>query len=960
MRHVSLIMNREDDGIDPFSSDGLWKISNFTLQSLQPLEPLSWNQDLPDITSDFFKTPLGLFNDNEPKFPNLNPFEIDLSDVDQRPESTVDASSDGQSILDPDRQEDDVSENIWAPENLDYNPCNQRILKSWESYQDRLHREPTSAYFSESGAKGFDGSLAHQAAQDGSGDTQRIVRNEVLFQSLFKLGLGWSSILFRYNKEDRKFEQVLGNMRISGVSALAVQSLTDELLVSGSNMQNIRDFLGKKPSKCRDLSALSTLSSATAVIMYTIEKELTKYSKHITSLIQIKSLFQRSGELVSALANIVEAAEKAISEAHLISIVLERAAHYSHAFGQLEDLFREVVVRLIEPFLSYVETWIGFRPETSTLIELADKGQSFISLEYHDESGKAASKAPRIDFKYCPDQMPSFIPTDQAQLIFESGRSLRLLKRFHPQHPVACSNRPTVHSAKLQCVSAWNDIERIQNKADEYEKRLRAEILRYNSGEGSEETTIQPTIHTSPCDNHNDMIANTFDLFDIDNKQNLTGLLANPSSLERDRIGQILEETGTANLGLHQDGTNRFGPDLISSLYLSLAPLLSSQALLIDYSCLHLLFKQHKVRYHLTLQWRFQLLGDGFFTSRLSHALFDPEMESGERKSGVVRGGVHTGLRLGSRDTWPPASSELRLVLIGLLNDCRNADDRSESSGNAEFRRDTELPGGLNFSIRELTDEEVAKCKDPNAIEALDFLRLQYKPSDVSDAIITQQSLNKYDRLFKHLLRLLRMVSVVKGLIRDSTARDSLSGDTRNVFQRFRVECQHFVLALSDYCFHIGVGSTWQRFQDTLSKIETCLDLGDVDGTIEAAQSVHRLRDYHEDILDQMLFALFLSKRHTEAARLLEGIFTTILNFAPLSRLDGMRGVRHESEITVRRLFALFRKQTSAFVGYLRNLDGIKASSKSLGRSGTTFSSRGDPTSVFDHLLARLDAKMYY
>ncbi|KAK1146445.1 hypothetical protein N8T08_002871 [Aspergillus melleus] len=799
-------MDREDDGIDPFSSDGLWKISNFTLQSLQPLEPLSWNQDLPDITSDFFKTPLGLFNDNEPEFPSLNPFEIDLSDVDQRPESTVDASSDGQSILDPDRQEEDVSENIWAPENLDYNPSNQRLLKSWESYQDRLHREPTSAYFSESGAKGFDGSLAHQAAQNGSGYKQRIVRNDILFQSMFKLGLGWSSILFRYNKEDRKFEQVLGCMRITGVSVSAVQSLADELLVSGSNMQKIRDFLGKKPSKPRGFSALSTLSSAIAVVMYTIEKELTKYSKHITSLIQIKSLFQRSGELVSALANMVEAAEKAISEAHLISIVLERAAHYSHAFGQLEDLFREVVVRLIEPFLSYVETWIGFRPETSTLMELADKGQSFISLEYHDESGKSATRAPRIDFKYRPDQMPSFIPTDQAQLIFESGRSLRLLKRSHPQHPVAIGNRSTVHSAKLQCVSAWNDIERIQNKADEYEKKLRAEILRYNSGEGPEETTIQPTIHTSPCDNHNEVIANTFDLFDIDNEQN----------------------------------------------------------------------------------------------------------------------------------------------------------DRSEISGNAGFRRDTELPGGLNFSIRELTDEEVAKCKDPNAIEALDFLRLQYKPSDVLDAIITQQSLNKYDHLFKHLLRLLRMVSVVKGLIRDSTARDSLSGDTRNVFQRFRVECQHFVLALSDYCFHIGVGSTWQRFQDTLSKIESCLDRGDVDGTIEAAQSVHRLRDYHEDILDQMLFALFLSKRHTEAARLLEGIFTTILNFAPLSRLDGIRGVRHESEITVRRLFALFRKQTSAFVGYLRSLDGNKASSKSLGRSGTTFASRGDPTSVFDHLLARLDVKMYY
>jgi hypothetical protein len=93
------------------------------------------------------------------------------------------------------------------------------------------------------------------------------------------------------------------------------------------------------------------------------------------------------------------------------------------------------------------------------------------------------------------------------------------------------------------------------------------------------------------------------------------------------------------------------------------------------------------------------------------------------------------------------------------------------------------------------------------------------------------------------------------------------------------VDAQHFVLAVSDYCFHIGIGSIWQRFQETLAKIESCLDRGDIDGTIEAAHSVPRLRDYHEDMLDQMLFAFFLSKRHAQAAKLLESIFGTILAF---------------------------------------------------------------------------------
>jgi hypothetical protein len=334
-------------------------------------------------------------------------------------------------------------------------------------------------------------------------------------------------------------------------------------------------------------------------------------------------------------------------------------------------------------------------------------------------------------------------------------------------------------------------------------------------------------------------------------------------------------------------------------------------------------------------------------------------MESGERKKGVVRSGVHTGLRLGSRDAWPPASSELRLVLIGLLGDCYFSEDDPDKE-KPTTPQDNELPGGLSFAIRELTDEEIERCRDPNAIEALDFLRLQYKPPEALEALITTKSLKRYDRLFKHLLRLLRMVSVVKGLIRDSTNRGSISGDIRNVFQKFRIDAQHFVLAISDYCFHVGIGSIWDQFQNTLTRIERCLDRGDIDGTIEAAHSVPRLRDFHEEILDQMLFAFFLSKRHAQAAKLLDSIFGTILAFSPLSKADGLSGLRRENEGTVLHLYSTFRKQTSAFVGYLRSLDTGKASSKSMGKSESLLGSRTDTTSVFEHLRARLDVRDYY
>ncbi|KAL4752415.1 hypothetical protein BDW72DRAFT_211832 [Aspergillus terricola var. indicus] len=951
-------MDHQDYGADPFFSDGLWRISKFTLDSLQPLESLPWDEKLPDISEGVFKTPFDLFEKEDTELHKLDIFGADLFEPSVFTESTTDTSSDGRQETSASAQEiGDELDNLWKIETIDSLQLNN-VPRSWERYHDRHFIEPVSAYFSESGAKGFDAAIELQNEPEDTGYSKCTVRNDVFFQSLFRVGLGWSSMLFRFNKQQQKFERAVKDIRIAGVSALALSGIIDDILRCGNNMQRVRTFIGRVPTAAAEPSALSAFSTAASVIVYTLEKQLLNSFKHISSVLQIRALFQRCAELIGVLVNMMDAVERAGSEARIISSVFKLAAHYAHIYGQMENLFREIVFKVAQPWLTYVESWIGFRPETSASIELLTSGRSFVSLEKSGGKGKLSSQE-RHEYAYHPEQMPSFVPSDQAYLIYESGRSLRLLKRYHPHHPLA-GEQARIDSPKLACAGTWAELERIQMKAHDYEARLRAEALKYNHNGPSEHVTNIEKSDTTESKE----LPDAFNLFDIDDVRHMTGLLTNDASLEKAKLGQLLDE---AEHTVEESGKleTNFAPEVTSSLYLSLAPLLSSQALLIDFSCLHLLFKEHNLRDHLLLQWRFQLLGDGYFMSRLSQSLFDPEMESGERKIGVVRSGVHTGLRLGSRDTWPPASSELRLVLMGILNECYSG-EYADGSGNPEFEKEQELPGGLSFSIRELTEAEIAKCKNPNAIEALDFLCLQYKPSNVLEVIITQRSLRKYDQIFKQLLRLLRMVSVVKGLIRDSTARNSLSGDTHNILQKFRIDSQHFVLALSDYFFHLAIGSTWQRFRDTLSQIETCLDRGDIDATIEAAHSIPKLRAYHEDTLDQMLFALFLSKRQVEIARLLEAIFDTILRFAPLSRMDGTHGVRHESEAMVKRLYAVFRKQMSAFVRYLRGLDGargaVASSSKAMGtgRAGMAFATRSGSANVFDHLLVRLDMKRYY
>ncbi|CEO58992.1 hypothetical protein PMG11_03683 [Penicillium brasilianum] len=951
-------MDSADHEPDPFSSESLWRLSRFSIEALQPLEDLPWNADLPTIPKTCFKPPFeGV--DTPDSIWKLNFFPNDIERPESSANSVIEPSIDVQSDAPSDTLHDLADDiDIWKLDSCREDSDYIAPSKTWERYQNRRHREPVSAYFSESGAKGFDAALSHQAHAKGKPIAGRLVRDGVFIRSLLRLGLGWSSSFFRYNEQTKTFERCMNDVRVSGVSLAMLDSVISSVLQCGTNMQHIRAFVKNAPTKPKDLFSLFTLRGTVAIIIYNLEQQILLYSQNIVSVLRVMTLFQRCGDLISALADVVNMAEKAKSDAQVISAVIERATVFTHMFGWMENLLQEIVFRVTSPWFEFVERWIGLRSDEGALSELVASGRMFVQLEHHHDPTKFKTGSERTEYIYVDAHMPSFIPKDQARTIFESGRSLRLLKRSDPHHPIARHDvLPGAKNLRLYCATTWSDIERIQRQANEHEASLRHEILKYHRGHNSKQPAEldTPASRQPSCGNLN----GTYELFDLDDEKIISGSVVDQRALVNDKINQLLEKTREPASD-YVDDASRFGPELSSALYLSLAPVISSQAQLIDFSYLHHLFKEHNVRHHLDLQWRFQLLGDGSFASRLTHSLFDPEMESGERKNGVVRSGVHTGLRLGNRDAWPPASSELRLVLNGLLGDCYFSEEEPEKSEQTRGQQDNQLPGGLSFAIRELTDEEIERCRDPNAIEALDFLRLQYKPPEALEALITAKSLKRYDRLFKHLLRLLRMVSVVKGLVRDSTNRGSMSGDTRNVFQKFRIDAQHFVLAISDYCFHVGIGSIWDQFQETLARIERCLDRGDIDGTIEAAHSVPRLRDFHEDILDQMLFAFFLSKRHAQAAKLLDSIFGTILSFSTLSKADGLSGLRHESEGTVFHLYSSFRKQTSTFVGHLRSLDTGKASSKSMGKSESLLSSRTDTTSIFEHLRVRLDVRDYY
>ncbi|EEH37175.1 hypothetical protein PAAG_07731 [Paracoccidioides lutzii Pb01] len=963
------------DADDPFvlAVEKLWEPSYFQLQDLQPLDSLPWDEDFPDLAQGVFQSSLDSFAKNDSTIYELNLFGIEpLKSVESDTTSSNGASQpDGVDSNDTEEQEThDVAE-IWALDTI-LKPITEGVfLRSWDTFPNHRVRQAGPIYLSEAGPRGYDLALGYQATKSGLEDSGRVAQTDIFIASLFRLGLGWNSIFFHFNEQTRVFEKGISDARISGISLTAMNGLIEEFLQCGTRVRKIRKFILATPTRVDLPTPLSSLACVSSVLLHSFEQHVYESFKAGLSLLKTQMLFRRPSCLLEVLVDIIDSAENAQTDGAVISSVFTRCDQYSHKFTWLSDVLHELMSLVAESWLFLVETWIGLRPDPQTLIELNRNGKGFINTEEMKIQNGGGIEAMLVDYSFRPEAMPIFVPEGYAESIFESGKSLRLLKEFHPNHPLSVkSGTSRSTSLSLQCAFTWKDIDKIQQKANKYEAQLRAEILLYDENRERNNTLHGDIDDDNPIPNKFYSIDGAFSLVDINHK-NGTEIIANHASLSNHPLHTLLAESQCFKTEEIPANKFLFGPPLDASVHLSFAPVISAQTRLINFSCLHLLFKGHKIKKHLQLQWRFQLLGDGVFSSRLSHVLFDPEMHSGERKAGVARGGSSTGLRLGNRDTWPPASSELRLVLMGLLSESYHGDTSPLSHSTRSQAGNKELPGGLSFAIRELTGDELLKCKNPNSIEALDFLRLQYHPPSILKAIITPRSLRRYDNIFKRLLRQMRMLSVTRSLIRDSTDRSNATDMSRTITQKFRMEAHHFVQTVSDYSFHVAVGDTWSKFEKKIDKIEKCIDKGDIDGTIDHAKSLHRLREFHEDVLDQILFALFVSKKHMQARKLLDDIFGTILTFAPISKAAATgTWVEHDGTNAsygriVQQLFSVFRKQVSGFVKFLRALDGAKAmrskgKHQDLAAWGSDDRSCVDTDVVFEHLLLRLDMNCFY
>lgn len=729
-------------------------------------------------------------------------------------------------------------------------------------------------------------------------------------------------MLFSWNDDKACFVPTMPYLKISGFSGESLGGISKACHECGDTTRYLRSYVDKTYTSHACQSRIA-LANAVDMLLFTIQAELGVRAQRSRSPLQLQALVQPVRSILVYFRGLVEKASPFRSDEQILSMLFQEAQSTEYRDGFLHNAVCEVLRMVSKPWTDFVEEWVGLKPEEGIVMTKNGPGKSFVKVENRMWIDDQGFELDEPDYFLDEDNMPSFISEEMAHGIFETGRNLRFIRSNHPEHPLARQDEVTAaNPPKIQWEFDWDAIMRVEDKAKNYEQAL-AEV-------------IQGILHEKGEAKHSRLPLSRVDhelqFFGPDEAKLTEKVVASIHMLNQpmdqqpitnDGLPRILQEQlFDQQARLHHE--SGLPPHWTLLPLLSFGPTVAAQARLVNRECTRLLFTTHHFRDHLHLQRQYQLLGNGLFCSRLSHALFDPELDTAERQSGVALSGGVMGLRLSGRENWPPASSELRLALMGVLADSYEPRPGAPQQASTSQALKGDLLGDISFAVRDLSPEEIEKCVDPDSLGALDFLRISYKPPSALLPIMTPVILIKYDKIFRLLLRILRMLYVVNQLFRDVSTRTSRGVSVDNISLRFRIEAHHFVTQLTAYFFETGIVMPWRRFDDWLDRVQDQLTSNSLPAPgVGKGYSPDRLRDYHEQVLDEIMLTLLLRKRQQPVLKLVEDIFMSILEFAKQLRRQAA-GTAQPTEAgetgETKKLYVSFRKKVDVFITVCRGL----------------------------------------
>ena len=836
--------------------------------------------------------------------------------------------------------------------------------KAWDMFANGGSHHDQPLFITEAGAAAFDAALAAKDDPFKFGNINfKVLSTEIYCACLLALALGRVSILFSWEQSKRSFVPAIDKFRISGASSGSLRGVQDTCIQTGNATQALRSFIDMV---YKHNATPSRVSLATTIdkILLVVQSVLGERGQNIKSVLHLESIVRPVYSILIYFRTLVTRLASARNDEEVLSFLFLEAQAQDYSEVAVREVVREVLRKASQPWLSFVEQWVGLKAEEGIELSKDGPGKNFVKVDnrtWVDEQGFEVTEA---DYVLDDKKMPVFMAPDIAQKLFETGKNIRFLKSNHPTHPLCKPELiKSCNPPKLDWHFDWQSIRKLEASTEIYETDILSVIYEHVTGGLP---AIQAPVGGDPQPEE------FFGFFGQSGSQMESQILSSIAKLDapidrislKDRLSEILKHRLYGDNIMLDDNEHGLSPHSSLVPVLSFGPLIAAQSKLMDRECMRLLFSAHDLRKHLELQRDFQLMGNGLLASRLSHALFDPDLETAERQDGVARKGGLMGLRLSGRDTWPPASSELRLALMGVLAECYMPHSMPEDGGGLGFKTDKQkLPGDLSFAVRDLTPEEIDACRDPDSISALDFLRLSYKAPGPLATVITPQILAKYDKIFSLLLRVLRMLYVVNQLYKDTVGKGTALVAT-TICRKFRLEAHHFITSLCSYFLDTGIAGPWKSFARWVDVIQRDLAQNNPKNEPKHIHGPDRLREFHDRVLDQIMLALMLRKRQKPVMKLLEEIFGLILRFGKSVRLEvtGKGNGQKPLDFDLLDLYHAYKQKVDVFVTVCRGLSekggfGVKTEKELLNDER---SRGGLEENVILRLLVRLEMRSYY
>ncbi|KAL8903683.1 MAG: hypothetical protein Q9171_007316 [Xanthocarpia ochracea] len=805
--------------------------------------------------------------------------------------SASSTSSEAGDHVDPDIILDD----FWSAKEILEPIASQIRVRGWERMHNNSSKEPLCAYINGVGPRIFDAAPDYAAMSD---QPPPALQPDAVFSSLIQLTFGRESKVYRYNEKERSFESVVEGIQVSGYTPQVLRSLTTGLANYGNQVKEAKDFSEMIQRSGGATASSVALGSGVDIIIQALEAHMSAPLSSVKTIVQLQALLEQPRLVLESILSIIDKVSKVEDDDILLSKLFGYSQNLECSAPQLQLLMSQLLAHVSRPWLEAVEASTGLNG-VHTLGISSMKTRAHVPNGYRSRIAVDSSIEAEDD---PPQRMPVFISADLSDTLWEAEDSLKLLQAHEPEHPLAQPQIMSLYEPpSLQWQFSWQDIKRVEAQAQAYESKVlqalkefhKSDVISHQAFEEQPDLLVQCPMSTE-----------VFDLL-LDLDAPVSNLLTNVHS----PLATTVHETLSIRLPLSHSVTT---PSMSLLPSLSFAPILTTQARLLSYSTLHLLFHTHSLRSHLRLLESYLLVANGPFLAHLSHALFDPTLSSAAYQRGYIGSNNESkGMQLGVRETWPPRSSQLRIVLMGILTESYHSSSESDLAAGCQeaWMDQAELPGGLSFAIRnDMSDIELEKCMDTDGLEALDYLKIQYRPPKPLDVVITDKVLEKYDRVNRLLLRGARVAWIVKDMLKQHRGNGGSMLGGRLV-QKFKIEVHHFVTTVFGH-FGNCIRELWTAFEMRLDGMEASIECYEVGQKIEG---VHRLRELHEEVLDWILATSMLRKRQDLVMDLLEEILGLVLQLAKI-----VRQTKGYEEGEVRGMYETWKTKVKAFITMCR------------------------------------------